>query len=63
MGTITEDHSQTFSQTVRDLRILSYKWDVSIKSIPSKLKGIGRREGRKSVRARGDGGHQENKAL
>lgn len=48
---------------VRDLVTLSLKWDVSIKSFPSGLRKPHRREGRKSLRTRGDGGNQENKAL
>jgi hypothetical protein len=39
------------------------KLEVSIKSLPSELRESCRRGDRKSVRARGDGAHQENKAL
>jgi hypothetical protein len=44
-------------------RILRPKWDVSIQFLPSVPRELCEREGRKTVRARGDGGHQENKAL
>ena len=37
------------------------KWEVSIKSLHSELRESCRRGGRKIVRARGDGGHQEKK--
>jgi hypothetical protein len=60
MGTNTETHSQTMCRK-RDLGTLSHKQDVSFK-IPF-LRAPARRGGRKSVKAKGDGGHQENKAL
>lgn len=47
----------------RDLGTVSLKWDVSMKSLPSELRKSHRRGGWKNVRARGDGGHQENKSL
>lgn len=40
-------------QSVRDLGILSPKWDVSIKFLPSELREPQGRGDRKSVRARG----------
>ena len=56
-----ETRSQT--QRLRHLRTLSPKWDVSINFFQS---GSGkepcRRGGGKGVRARGQGGHQEDKA-
>jgi hypothetical protein len=57
------DPQQTLTQAVRELVILSPKWDVSIKSIPLELTDLCRRGGRKSLRGRGDGGHQESKVL
>jgi hypothetical protein len=48
---------------MREMGTISPKWDVSIKSLPSELRETQRREGRKSVRARGDERHQESKAL
>jgi hypothetical protein len=47
---------------VRDLATLNPKWNVSIKSLSSWFREPYRRGGRKSVRARGDGEHQESKA-
>jgi hypothetical protein len=38
------------------------KWKISIKSLPAELRESWGRGGRKIVRAKGDGGHQENKA-
>jgi hypothetical protein len=49
-------------QRVRDHGILNRKWDVSIKFLHSELKEPHRKGGRKNARARGDEGHQENKA-
>lgn len=46
-------------QRVRDPGILSSKWNVSIRSLPSGL----RRGGGNPVSSRGDGGHQGNKVL
>ena len=48
-------------QIVKDLRRLSPKWDV--RSLSSELREPTGRGGRKSLRARGDEGHQETKAL
>jgi hypothetical protein len=48
-------------QRVRDLKTLYPKWKVSIKFLPLVIKDPLERGVRKSVRARGDGGHQENK--
>jgi hypothetical protein len=48
---------------VRDLQTHRPKWDVSIKSLSSDLREHCRIGGIMSVRGRGDGGHQENKAL
>jgi hypothetical protein len=48
-----ETNSQTVFR-VRDLGTLSPN-DVAIKSLPSGLRELCRRKGRKSVRARGDG--------
>jgi hypothetical protein len=50
-------------QRVRDHEILSLKLNVSINSLPSKLKGPFRRASRQNVRAIKEGGHHENKAL
>jgi hypothetical protein len=50
-------------QGVRDLGTLSPKWGVSNKFFLSELRLPCRREGRKDIRVRGDGGHQEDKAL
>lgn len=39
-----------------------FKWEVFIKSLPSELSEfIGEYSGRNTVRAKGDGGHQEDK--
>ena len=51
------------AQKVRDHVTLSSKWDISIKSLLSELRKPHRRGDRKSIRASGDGGNQENKAL
>lgn len=50
-------------QRMRDLWTLSLKGDVSIKFFPILLRGLYRRGGEKSVRARGDGEHQRKKAF
>jgi hypothetical protein len=47
-------------QKVRDLGTQSSKWDVSIKSFSSGLREPHRRGGKKSVRAKGNGGYQDN---
>lgn len=44
-------------KSVRDLRILSSKSDVSNNSFPSGLKELCRREDKKTVRVRENGGH------
>ena len=41
-------------QRVRDFEILSPKWDVFIKPLPSALRTLCGREGRKTIRARGE---------
>lgn len=48
---------------MRDLRTLSPKWNISIKSLPARFRKPCGGEGRKSIRARGDGGHQEDMVL
>lgn len=50
-------------QTVRELGTFSSGWEVSIKSLPSGIRELRGRGGRKNVQARGDGGHQRNKAF
>ena len=50
-------------QRARDLRALSPKWDVSVKTFPSELTERCGKGGRKSLRARQDKGHQGNKVL
>ena len=50
-------------QTVRELGTFSPGWEVSIKSLPSGIRELCGRGGRKNVQARGDGGHQRNKAF
>ena len=50
-------------QLLRKECSLSPKWNVSIKSLHPELGEPHRKGGEKSVRVRGDGGHQENKAL
>jgi hypothetical protein len=42
--------------------MLSWKWDISVNSLPSVVREPHGRGYRKSVRARRDGGHQESKA-
>jgi hypothetical protein len=42
--------------------VLNPKWDVAIKSHSSKTRETFGKEGGKRVKARGDGGYQENKA-
>lgn len=51
------------TQQIRELRTLIPKWDDSIKSFTSRLRKPHSRGGGKRVRARGHGGHQENKTL
>jgi hypothetical protein len=46
-------------QNVRYIGTLSPKWNVSIKSLPSRLIELYRRGGRKSVRTRGNGGNEQ----
>ena len=41
----------------------SSKWDIFIKFLVSGIREPCRRGDRKNVRARGEGGHQESKAL
>jgi hypothetical protein len=43
---------------MRDLGAHSSKWNAFTKLLPSKLSQMHRRGGRKSLRARQDGGHQ-----
>ena len=50
-------------ERVRNFRTLSPKRDIFIKSLPSRISEPRGRGGRESVRARGDGGHQESKTL
>lgn len=50
-------------QRVRDLGPLRPKQDIFIKSFPSRLSEPWVRGGIRSVRAQGNGGHHENKAL
>ena len=45
----------------RDLGTFSPKWDVSIKSLPPEFRESWGRGGRKIVRARRDGRHQETR--
>lgn len=64
----TADGKQTQGPTDRSaenerLYIRSPKWDVSIKSLPSGLRELHGRVDKNSVRARGDGGHQETRPL
>ena len=47
----------------RDIGTLSFKWDIFRNCLPSELKELIRRECRRNVRAREEGGHQENKAF
>lgn len=48
---------------VRDFGAPSSKWDVFIQPLPSRLRDLRRRGGRKSVRARGGGGLQGSRVL
>jgi hypothetical protein len=48
---------------VKKIETLSLKGDVSIKSLSSGLRKPCKRGGEKGIRARGDGGDQENKTL
>lgn len=41
----------------------SSRWNVSNQSLPSVLRELLKRGDKKSIRARGDGGHQRNKTL
>lgn len=50
-------------QRVEELESLSPKWDVSVKSFSLGLREPCRRGCRETVRSRGDGGCQENKAF
>jgi hypothetical protein len=65
MGTNTESYSQPDNvQTVRDLRTLSPKWNVFIKSLPLGFKKSFRKGGRRNVRAKSiDRRHQGNMVL
>jgi hypothetical protein len=60
MGT-NKDTDRQYAET--DLGTHSPKRYVSIKSLPSGLRELFRRGGRKIVRARGVRGHQGNEAL
>jgi hypothetical protein len=53
-GNKHRDQKLDMTQSMRGLRTLSSKWDVSIKSLLSEFRKIIRR-------ARGNGGHQESK--
>jgi hypothetical protein len=50
-------------QKVKDLGMLSPKQGISTKSFPTGLREPHRRRGRKNVRGKKDGRHQEKKAL
>jgi hypothetical protein len=50
-------------QRVRDLEPFNLKRDVTIKSLPSRLRERCRRGVREILRARGDGGHWRKKGL
>jgi hypothetical protein len=63
MGTTYRNTQPNIIQRMRGLGIHISRWDVSIKLFPSGLREPLRRGGRKNVRARRDGRHQENKAL
>jgi hypothetical protein len=62
MGTFSDPQTHNI-QRVRGIGILSPKWYVSIKSLPLGLRELCGRRDRKSVRARGDSGHQRNKVF
>ena len=47
----------------RDFGTFCSKWNVFLKSLPSEFRESHARGGRKNIRARGDGGHQEKKTL
>ena len=42
-------------QTVREFGVISPKWGVFLKPLPSRLRDVGEREGRMIIRARDDG--------
>ena len=50
-------------QNMKSLEILSLKVDVSIKSLPSKIREFLERGGLKRARAKGEGKYQEDKTL
>jgi hypothetical protein len=58
-----EQTQRDIMQKVRDLAILSPKWNSSIKSLSARLRKPCGRGNRKSIRARGDGGHKEDNVL
>lgn len=62
MGINTVAHSWTMFREW-GFGALSLKWYVLIKLFLSRLKCLYRREGRKIVRARGDGGHRKKQCL
>ena len=62
-GSKYRDPQPDIMQRMRDLRTLHPKGDFSIKSLSSELREACGRGGRKSVRARGNRGHHENKAF
>jgi hypothetical protein len=53
MGTKYRDTQPDVMQRKGDFRILSPKWDISIKSYPSDLWKHHKRRDRKNIRARG----------
>ena len=63
MGTNRDPPPDIVGVGEKDLGTHSSKWDVSIKSLPSEFRESLGRGGEGNVRARGDRGHQENKAL
>lgn len=62
-GNKYRDPQPDYMQRVKDLRTLSPKQNVSIKSFRLELREPHGKGGRKCGRALGDGEHQENKAL
>lgn len=57
------EHPQPDSiHIVRDIETLNAKWELSIKSLPLGFKKPCGKGGRKSVRAKEDGGHHQNQA-
>lgn len=58
-GRVMAREGKKYTQTLEH----SFKQDVSIKSPSSELRQTCRREGKKTLKVRGDGGHQENKVF